>query len=110
MLRRQLQDHEGSTSAFEFKPPKRSTLCEWVRTSWNKLSVSTIKNGFRRAHILAPLPTREQGQEEPRLPDVGSVTEQELRLIEDTVGDILSDDELNFSDSESGNDAVAISL
>ncbi|KAG6946324.1 hypothetical protein JG687_00016776 [Phytophthora cactorum] len=33
MIRHQLQDHEGSTSAFEFKPPKRPTLCEWVRTS-----------------------------------------------------------------------------
>ncbi|KAG2971738.1 hypothetical protein PC118_g16122 [Phytophthora cactorum] len=30
MLRRQLQDHEGSTSAFEFKPPKRPTLCAWI--------------------------------------------------------------------------------
>ncbi|KAG2788015.1 hypothetical protein JG687_00000415 [Phytophthora cactorum] len=110
MLRRQLQDHEGSRSAFEFKPSKRPTLCGWVRTSWNKLSVSTIKNSFRRAHILAPLPAREQQQEEPRLPDVGSVTKQELRLIEDSVADILSDDELNFSDSESENDAVAISL
>lgn len=33
MLRRQLHDHGKSTGAFEFKPPKRPTLCEWVNTS-----------------------------------------------------------------------------
>ncbi|KAE9025992.1 hypothetical protein PF010_g3042 [Phytophthora fragariae] len=110
MLRQQLRDHEGTICAIEFKPPKRPTLCEWVCKSWSKLSVSTILNGFRRAHILALLPAQEQQQEVQRLPDESSFIDQELRLIVDTVSNILSDDELSFSDKESDSDAVNISL
>ncbi|KAG2825867.1 hypothetical protein PC111_g9208 [Phytophthora cactorum] len=45
-----------------------------------------------------------QGQVTPEKADEAAVR------FEDTIDDILSDDELNFSDSESDNDAVAISL
>ncbi|KAG2809732.1 hypothetical protein PC112_g16376 [Phytophthora cactorum] len=54
-------------------------------------SVSTIKNSFRRAHILAPLPAREQQQEEPRLPDakvkrrVSLGTQSEAGILADKI-------------------------
>ncbi|KAG6951859.1 hypothetical protein JG687_00013339 [Phytophthora cactorum] len=58
MLRRQLQDHEGSTSAFEFKPPKRPTLCAWVCTSWNKLCVDNQEQFPACPHFSASAGSR----------------------------------------------------
>ena len=110
MLRRQLREHSGSTHAFKFAPPTRPTICEWVCSSWSSLSPSTIKNGFRRAHILAPLPTSDSQVVELAPSQGASIALEELRLIDSLVSDLSSDDELSFSDSESELGDIEISL
>ncbi|GMF59878.1 unnamed protein product [Phytophthora fragariaefolia] len=98
------------TQAFKFKPPSRTTVCEWVCSNWAKLSASTIMNGFRKAHILAPIPVCEAPESNLQQPEVDAITEHELRLIDSFVSDVSSDDELSFSDTEADTDDVDISL
>ncbi|KAF4034790.1 hypothetical protein GN244_ATG13244 [Phytophthora infestans] len=51
LLRQQLREHTSSTHAFTFRAPTRANVCEWVCSSWEKLSATTIKNGFKRDHF-----------------------------------------------------------
>jgi hypothetical protein len=100
-LQAQLRDHDGSADAFKLKPPSRSELCSWVKTSWETLSDATIQNGFRKAHIISPLPSSIELPLDPLMPtplpaDVFSAIRNVALACDD--GDLSSDDDFDADD------------
>jgi hypothetical protein len=104
-LQDQLRQSRGVPGAFKFTAPNRSTVSDWVKASWDQLSRSTIQNGFRKAHIISPLPTAAESHitvsfsmhlapAEP-IPIDAFVTLRSANLIQDAGADVSSDDDLD---------------
>ncbi|KUF81002.1 hypothetical protein AM588_10000210 [Phytophthora nicotianae] len=102
-LQEQLRKHRGSSNGFSFKAPNRTLVAEWVKGTWDMLSRTTIMNGFRKAHILSPLPSTCEAAPTPLLPDIPVDMFEALKracLVGDKDKDLSSDDDL-ADDSES---------
>jgi len=103
-LHQQLHDHSEDDGAFKLQPPSRSTLCNWINTSWEKLSRATIRNGFRKAHLIpssaAPTVEADSSGAVEALSDEVFSTLEERDLLDSRATDLTSDHEL-VDDSDS---------
>ncbi|KAG6589326.1 NPP1 protein [Phytophthora cinnamomi] len=104
MLREQLRAHTGQGTTFKMKAPGRSLVCKWIQESWSGLSRTTIQRGFSKAHLLPPIPPSNAMQDGPAAPDVlddaAVAFLREFSMVDETVGDLSSDDDLDSDDGD----------
>lgn len=89
-VREQVREVQGRQN---IKPPSRRDVINWLKEAWQGLSESTIKGGFRQIHV--PEDTRPWDRCDLS-EDTDSLVQslQSLRLLDEDVGEIGSDDDL----------------
>ncbi|KAE9312575.1 hypothetical protein PF008_g19935 [Phytophthora fragariae] len=86
------------------KAPGRPLVCKWIEESWSGLSRKTIKRGFSKAHLVPPIPPSNAMQDGPAaldvLDDAAVAFLRESSMVDETVGDLSSDDDLDSDDGD----------
>lgn len=97
-LRRQLAGHKCGECSI-MMPPGRKEIAEWIVSCWNRVSTTTIINGFIKCGFLASA-TESPGEDECEPMDANELVEQmeALGLLDEEVGEVY--DEMDVLDSE----------